>query len=679
VAYLGAASIVINQATLPPGVAGRSRDDGVTAQLVTLSNADNTNISSGTGGWTWTLYKPRGSTATLSSPTSPTCTFTPDIDGTYRVELKVNEGLKSTQKAKAALGVRSVGGYRVPAQGETTEANWTSSHTGNPNETGWWEDLADILRSVQGAFDGSLLTVNAEAALAQSRQIAFDPAVFAVVDNGGGSTLDVTLAINPGTERHDDTPGFAENIVSTRQYDASTHDAVRYGQVNLGSQSFPGYGTTANYATIAGGLNNLASGQGATVGGGVTNTASATNAVVSGGTSNTASAAAATVGGGNSNTATAANAGVLSGSSNDATGAQAAIAGGSNNAASGINSGVLSGSACSASADRAGVVAGTTNIASGDDSFVGAGDTNNADGGSSAVVAGTDNEAQSTYSIVGAGELNIAAATHSGILAGASNQTSGDNSGILAGSSNTTGAANASVCGGVDNSAGGIDSHVGGGNSNSASGLDSVVAGGNTNIASGDYSSSPGGRSNTASASDAHAWGRQANATHAGSIVIKDGSASSASSSAANEITLYGSGNIRHVTNGARVQYRLGTSSNNYGERVQGHISTTDATVQNINIAAIPNGGDCTVRGTLKGKRSGTANSLSYAFWATYTNNGGAVAMVGAPHWDDLQTAEAWNAAVDFAGTDIRLEFNGAIGTTIRWSWDFEVHYGGQT
>ena len=55
------------------------------------------------------------------------------------------------------------------------------------------------------------------------------------------------------------------------------------------------------------------------------------------------------------------------------------------------------------------------------------------------------------------------------------------------------------------------------------------------------------------------------------------------------------------------------------------------------------------------------------------------MAIVGSAHLNDVKGAPAWSLAVGISGTNIQLQFTGAAATTIRWTWDFEVHYGGQT
>lgn len=767
--YLGAARIIIDQATLPPGVAGVSRDDGVIGQVVTLRNQDNTNISISAGGWRWVLYKPRTSAAVLSSPTSPSCTFTPDVDGTYRVTLEVNEGLKRSQKASAVLGVRSVGGFRYPAQGESTEANWTSAYTGNPNETGWWEDISDILRSGQAAIDGTHVTATAQPGLPNSRELVAGAGI-TITDGGPGSTIEIKTSATGGVVSLLDVPASPENLVGVRTVQAPTRDATKYGQVSLGSESIAGKGAKGNYAAVLGGLNNLASATGSTVVGGQVNTASAADAAVLGGNTNTASGARsgvvaglsnaasgarAFIGAGQSHTATNDDSAVVAGNTNAATGVQSVVVGGNTNqaqgegafigagsghVASGQNSGIVSGHTNSAIGTRAfvgggrnhsaggqgsAIAGGDTCTASGQEAFIGGGNTNTASGIRAAVAAGLQNGAAGLRSFIGAGTLNSATAEDAAIGGGASNSASaiyatvgggatntaaGSRSAIIGGGSNTIGAnSDAVICGGnsnstaddytfvgggllnssagtyafcgggVSNNSSGIGSVVGGGSTNGASGNYSVVVGGASNTANGIYSSVLAGRSSTASASDAHVIGRNATAANAGAMVLKDGSASSETSSTTDQLTLRFDGGIRQICSGAKITRRLGTSANNYTETLQGQQSTTDGSAQTVNIATVPSGADCTVRGFLKGKQNSSANGRSLAFWATYTNNAGTVAIVGSAHVNDLKGAPAWSLAVGVSGTNIQLQFTGAVATTIRWTWEFEVHYGGQT
>ncbi len=100
-----------------------------------------------------------------------------------------------------------------------------------------------------------------------------------------------------------------------------------------------GYGnlitTTANYATIGGGMDNAASGLVATIGGGEDNTASGNTATIGGGVGNAASGNTATIGGGVGNAASGVGATIGGGWNNTASGYAATVGGGSTNTASG--------------------------------------------------------------------------------------------------------------------------------------------------------------------------------------------------------------------------------------------------------------------------------------------------------------------------------------------------------
>lgn len=330
---LGAASIVIDQVTLGAGTAGRSRNDGVLAQVVTLRNADNTSALR----WQWVLEVPRGSAAVLSSPSSASCQFTPDIIGTYAITLLINEGKARTQVQKRLFAVKSTLGRRYPAQGEGNEANWTSAYTGVANETGWWEDLIDIL-------------------------------------------IDAT-AVDAGVEARLDVAGRAENLLAVRSFDPPVHDDTAWGQVNLGAD-----GTTGdNFATVAGGHGNTATAISSSVLGGESNTALGLSSAVCGGNSNTASGAYAFIGAGSGNSA----------------GDNCSIGGGVDNVAGSNCDTVGGGSTNNASGNYSTIGGGTLNLASGAASVIAGGGENEATGDYASVIGGNASEANGDYSIAG--------------------------------------------------------------------------------------------------------------------------------------------------------------------------------------------------------------------------------------------------------------------------------------
>ncbi len=138
-----------------------------------------------------------------------------------------------------------------------------------------------------------------------------------------------------------------------------------------------------NWATIAGGLGNTASGYLSFVGGGFRNASSGNFSTIGGGDVNSATASQATVAGGSGNTASDVNSTVGGGADNVAGGSQdgvgsATVAGGSGN---------------TASADWSTVGGGRENIASGQHATVGGGDSNTASGPQATVPGGLLNQA----------------------------------------------------------------------------------------------------------------------------------------------------------------------------------------------------------------------------------------------------------------------------------------------
>jgi hypothetical protein len=147
---------------------------------------------------------------------------------------------------------------------------------------------------------------------------------------------------------------------------------------------------TADFGTVAGGLDNSANGENATVTGGSGNTASGDDATVGGGDGNTASAASATVSGGLQNTGSGVFATVGGGYNDTASNTSATVAGGNNNTARGAFATVGGGELNTASGDAATVPGGRVNTASGDYSFA-AGNRAKADDQGSFVWADSSN------------------------------------------------------------------------------------------------------------------------------------------------------------------------------------------------------------------------------------------------------------------------------------------------
>lgn len=684
-ALLGQASIVIDQATLSPGVAGRARNDGVLTQVVTLRNADNTNVRR----WEWTLLRPRNSTAELSSLTAASVQFTPDVDGTYMLLLLVNEGKSAEQKSRSLFAVKSAGGYRFPAQSESNEANWTSVYTGIANETGWWEDITEILRANQAVFDGSILTVNTEAALGASRRVvAGDGVVF----DDGGEGGDFTISLDPaasGVSALEDVVGQPENLVSTRTNSPSTRNAAKVGQISVGA----GSATNADYASVLGGEKNTASGLGSSVVGGSDNTASGSLAVIVSGSSNTASGDFSTIGGGDTNVCSGDNTVVAGGTQNNSTADQAVVGGGSSNTASGVGSVVGGGQSNTAGGSTSTIGGGSSNTTGLAHSTIGGGSSNQATQAGSTVSGGITHVASGTYSTIGGGQSNTVSVTHGSVGGGQKNAVSGAHGHIGGGQGNSVTEAHGTVGGGTGNSAvgtatcsggttnaaSGTSSTVGGGATNTAGGLAATVAGGSSNAASGDYAAIVGGRTNIASASDTVAIGRAAQAVNTGAVVIKDGNSTAVSSSASHQLVMSFSGGIRQFVPGGTWRRSAYSSTANYHDTYQGQASTAGATAVNLDIIGIPTGQTVMMRGHIIGKKSTNSDAARRIYEGSFINVGGVITSMTALSDSFASNAggNVYTATVAVNSTNIRITYAGVAATTVYWTWHFDFWVGG--
>lgn len=141
---MATALITIDQpthSTTPKGSVGRARNDLELGKAVLCRNTDNTDVTR----WRWQLRdRPIGSTAALSDPTASQVTFTPDVEGSYRVTLSINDGVTGQIDTRIAA-VPTVAGIRYPAAGEQAgEVNWLVS--GSPNPNGWAKDVEKFMR-----------------------------------------------------------------------------------------------------------------------------------------------------------------------------------------------------------------------------------------------------------------------------------------------------------------------------------------------------------------------------------------------------------------------------------------------------------------------------------------------------------------------------------------------------
>lgn len=109
--------------------------NGVPGPLLT-ANAGDTITVNDVGGtattWAWALASiPPGSTAVLLAPTAQTTTFVVDVEGTYLVQLIVDDTLPTESFATTIVAIPSqTSAQRVPAVGETVESGVRGWDTG---------------------------------------------------------------------------------------------------------------------------------------------------------------------------------------------------------------------------------------------------------------------------------------------------------------------------------------------------------------------------------------------------------------------------------------------------------------------------------------------------------------------------------------------------------------------
>lgn len=295
--------------------------------------------------------------------------------------------------------------------------------------------------------------------------------------------------------------------------------AILYGtavntHVNLGVTSQTGTTGDIHYATVGGGISNVASGEGATVSGGGFNKAEGQLATICGGGGlqsifgHRAEGDYSFVGGGYGNRAYSEGALVTGGRANQARGDYSTVAGGYYNYAG----------------DPQGL---------GPYATVGGGANNRAWGKYSVVAGGGDhnnqhrNQALGEYSAILGGQHNTAENNRSTIGGGAFNMASDDYATIGGGSGNTAGpntpGGGTTVGGGISNQAGGSSATVAGGYGNEAIGFYSTIAGGYVNVATMEHATVGGGDQNRAEADNSTVGGGEKNWVTAPSGTVAGG------------------------------------------------------------------------------------------------------------------------------------------------------------
>jgi len=196
----------------------------------------------------------------------------------------------------------TTGGFKFPDG--TTQTSAATSGAG-------WSMTGDAGTSVATNFLGTTDTAAFDIRVGNYRALRFDP-----VDNAtDGPNLIAGHRLN----------SYTAGIVGATIGGGGQHT----GSIDRTNK------VQADYATIGGGRENVASDDGATVGGGYDNLSDGNQSTVGGGNGNSATGTGATVGGGSGNHATANYATVAGGNGNTASALRAAVGGGNSNVASG--------------------------------------------------------------------------------------------------------------------------------------------------------------------------------------------------------------------------------------------------------------------------------------------------------------------------------------------------------
>jgi hypothetical protein len=163
----------------------------------------------------WTLLdKPPGSAAVLTNDTSQICTITPDLAGSYRLQLVIDGGgLSNTQIkilgcVKDINGVEVNSGWRVPALGEEPEeANFGGQLRG------WDEAMRFIFDDLLLWAPGLLMQ---EATVAKGQQRTVNVIGATVFENVPQNRFDVTIPI-PFHELQLSSESDSSSIIYVRQ------------------------------------------------------------------------------------------------------------------------------------------------------------------------------------------------------------------------------------------------------------------------------------------------------------------------------------------------------------------------------------------------------------------------------------------------------------------------------
>jgi len=445
--------------------------------------------------------------------------------------------------------------------------------------------------------------------------------VWAAPAGGGGTALGANAT--------------SENLYCSRVAQPPTVDAADPGQVNLGSQSTAGHGTTNSYATISGGLNNLASGTYTVVNGGQNNDATAGYAIVGGGLSNVSSASYTVISGGQSNTISGAGSsysGIGSGASNTIS------------STTGITGyGYIAGGQSNQIANTATDVDGLLNHC-----FIGGGLQNTITASGTifnslyhSILGGfshsiTSAATRTANTIAGGENHTISAANHATIVGGRDNTVTSGNYNVIAGGylNDITGGSNGAILAGQSND-------ITGGT------YGAIIAGLQSAITAGNYSL---------------AGGYKAACAHGGNLLWSDSRNNTGASMEVDQAHF-------NVANGLRVSHTV--EEDGFVLKV-GEQATTDATPTTVYTETLVDNSAMLITARVVAMEGDGSDRATWIVNALVYRDGGGATIEGAV---DAQlsrlsagaTAGSWACTIGVSSNDVQVQVTGEAATTIRW------------
>ena len=193
---------------IPVGTPGVARDDIWLSQPVVCHS-----VLSGNTAWQWSfLDVPPGSAAVFSGSTTPAATFTPDIPGTYRIQLVTNSGglgnilVLVIRVRYSSTGALLFHGLCLPAFGERVNEDnvLIPPITGAQNERGYAPFFEAVLAYVLTLSAGGSVQVTE---VDCTNAGAVQPAVSVTAFDGTHATISGLGAKGAATHGYDPVPG----------------------------------------------------------------------------------------------------------------------------------------------------------------------------------------------------------------------------------------------------------------------------------------------------------------------------------------------------------------------------------------------------------------------------------------------------------------------------------------